>query len=72
MVTIGTLTIKGTKPIECDGLYLGYTETTMRFKITDQGFVHDGKLFKTHDQNYLAEQIGFVNYKTSLKYKELT
>lgn len=68
MVTIGTLTIKGTKPIEYDGLHLGYTNITMRFKITDQGFVRKGKLFKTHDQIYLAEQLGFVNYKISLKY----
>ena len=71
MVILGTLTITGTKAIEIDGLHLGFSKIIMRFKITDQGFLRNNKLFKTHDQIYLAEQLGFTNYKTFLKYKVL-
>jgi len=65
---LGTLTIIGTKSLEYDGLSLGFSKCTMRFKITNQGFVRNDKLFKTHDQNLLAEKLGFVNFKTHLKY----
>jgi len=68
MKQLGTLIITGTKNIEYDGLQLGQSKVTMRFQVTDKGFIRNSKLFKTHDQELLAEKLGFIDFKTHLKY----
>lgn len=68
MDILGTLTITGDKETNVDGLSLGVFPCTLKFKITSQGFIRNGKLFKTLDQELLAEKLGFITWKTSLKY----
>ncbi len=67
---LGTLTITGDRNIDWDGLSLGTAHCTWRFKITSGGLLRKGTLYLTHDPAYLAEALGFFNYKYSLHYNK--
>jgi len=65
---IATVTIKGTKSLEIDGLYMGDFPATMVFHLTDQGHERAGKLYRTFDTPYLANLLGFVRFKYTTRY----
>lgn len=67
-MNIGHVTITGQKPLEIDGLFMGYTKKTVRFRMTTEGLVRNHKLYKTFDPAYLAEAFGFIDYKYSVRY----
>ena len=65
---IATVTIKGTKSLEIDGLYMGDFPSTMVFKLTNEGHERDGKLYRTFDTAYLSQLLGFVRFNYTTKY----
>jgi len=66
---IGTLTITGRWPMELDGLFLGYTESTAkRFALVEGGIERRGRLYKTHDPRYLAECLGVLDARITARY----
>ena len=63
---LGHVTITGNKSLEIDGLFMGYIKRTFRFKMTTEGLIRNHKLYKTLDPAYLAESLGFIDYKYSI------
>ena len=64
---LGTATISGDWPLELDGLQMGYHRLTRRFKITDAGLQRGHKLYKTFDPQHLADVLGVLNARVSVK-----
>jgi len=66
MIELATITVTAQWPMEVDGLFMGYTgRKTMRFRLTDEGIVRKGKLYKTSDIHHLLELLGAQNPKVS-------
>uniref|UniRef100_A0A6M3LEM5 Uncharacterized protein n=1 Tax=viral metagenome TaxID=1070528 RepID=A0A6M3LEM5_9ZZZZ len=70
-VKIGTITLKGTRSIEFDGLYMGDCNSIWVFKLTTEGLERKGKLYKTFDIAYLAPILGFSKFTYTTKYEAL-
>jgi hypothetical protein len=67
--TLGTLTITGKFPIEIDGLFLGYTaKKSIRFYISQDGFIRNNKLYKTLEPNILIDALGIIESNYNFKY----
>ena len=68
---IGTVTLKGTRTVELDGLYMGECDSTFVFRLTHEGLERKGKLYKTFDIAYLAPMLGFSKFTYTTKYEVL-
>ena len=60
---IGTLTVIGKRPMEIDGLFMGWNDCKLVFAVMLDGFKRKGKLYKTLDPEYLCQALGIKDYK---------